>query len=95
MPSVRYSNKALDDLRKIGNFTLDRWGLVQAEKYVNALREGCILIAELPHVGRHYNPSNPSRYRFELHSHVVLYSIREGGITVQRFLQKNRLLPRG
>lgn len=93
MQHVRYSNRALADLREIGAFTLETWGLAQADSYLLTLFKTCELLAKFPRLGRRYGPSHESRRRFEIESHVILYSLHSSGVTVQRILHKRELLP--
>ncbi len=93
MSEVRYSSRALADLREIGTFTLQKWGIQQAEIYLNEIDDSCLLIADHLRIGRVYDSARPTWRRFEQKSHVILYSPRRSGITIQRILHKSRLLP--
>lgn len=93
MPSVRYSSRALADLREIGTFIFQTWGESQAEHYLELLEDVCALIGEFPRIGRAYPGSPPNWRRLEHESHVILYSTSRSFTTIQRIQHKNRLLP--
>ena len=79
-------------LDEIASFTIENWGVDQAENYVDDLYEICRLIAQHPLIGRPYGSIHPTWRRLEHTSHVVLYSRTRSGITVQRIMHKTRLL---
>ncbi|QMV17562.1 type II toxin-antitoxin system RelE/ParE family toxin [Granulicella sp. 5B5] len=81
------------DLREIGTFTLEKWGIQQAEMYLDEIDDTCVFIAKNLRVGRVYDPSHPTWRRFEHKSHVILYSQNRSGVTIQLILHKSRLLP--
>ena len=78
------------DLRSIGAYTLQTFGLVQYETYMGGLAGCCQRLAETPILGRPYRgPYQWSRYV----SHVVYFRRKDDGeIIVVRILHK-RLLP--
>ena len=84
MARVRYQRRAEDDLDSIADYSLDRWGQVQAERYVNGLQALCEHLDEDPVLNRPYR----GRYLRRAHeSHVVFFRREDdGGILIVRVL---------
>ncbi|MEX1189096.1 MAG: type II toxin-antitoxin system RelE/ParE family toxin [Bacteroidia bacterium] len=54
MPKFKLSNKAVEDLSKIWDYTFDRWSEKQANNYYNSLIVSCQVIANNPDLGKSY-----------------------------------------
>ncbi len=54
MPEYRLTNKAVDDLSNIWDYTFDTWSENQADDYYRHLIRNCQLLAENPGLGRKY-----------------------------------------
>lgn len=55
MAKLLFSNKAVEDLTNIWNYTVETWSEVQADKYYTLLVGGCQQIAGSPRpLGREY-----------------------------------------
>lgn len=48
MVEFKLSNKAVEDLSKIWNYTFELWSEQQADKYYNSLISSCHQIAKTP-----------------------------------------------
>jgi plasmid stabilization system protein ParE len=94
MPSVHFSKSAENDLRGILTYTVDRWGKEHAAGYMSGLDGLFALLRAKPGMGRFYSSVHPRWQRIEHASHVVLYSLRKDGLTIQRVLHKRQLLER-
>lgn len=82
--------EAKNDLDKIFFYTLDKWGLNQAEKYQDELFEGMKLISERPKLGKVY-PYSVQEYRmFTVNKHILFYRINSEDCEVIRILH-NRM----
>lgn len=55
LADVRFSLRARVDLVEIDRYTLGKWGLAQADRYLNALQECCRRLAGNPLLGRACN----------------------------------------
>ncbi len=92
MPKLTVSRPAQSDLRAIARYTHDRWGAVQAVKYLKGL-EGCFQsLAQSPEAGRGCAEISPGLYRHEYARHVVFYRLKPAGIRAVRVLHQ-RMLP--
>lgn len=90
MGVVRYSPRAEDDLDDIAIFTVEHWGVEQADRYVAGLEEFCELIADFPGIGRECDKIAPRLRRMEHQSHVLFFFPAEDGILVSRIFHKSR-----
>jgi toxin ParE1/3/4 len=54
MANYKFTNKAVDDLAQIWNYTLDKWSEDQADRYYNMLFENCKEVAFNPDLGKYY-----------------------------------------
>jgi plasmid stabilization system protein ParE len=86
---VRYTHAARADLLSIGDFTLDTFGPVQYDVYMDGLAAYCQQLAATPVLGRpHKPPYQWSRYV----SHVVYFRRKDDAdIVVVRILHKSML----
>ncbi len=55
MAKFSLTNKAVEDLSNIWNYTLNEWSEEQADKYYLELIEGCEYLAENPNFGKNYD----------------------------------------
>lgn len=92
MAAARYLRRARGDLLAIARYTLETWGLEQANRYVDALEECCRRLAQEPTLGRVHAPL-PRYWRIEHGSHVVFFRREKNGdVVIVRVLHK-RMLP--
>jgi len=92
LSAYRLSNKALEDLLVIISYTLDRWGIEQAQKYRDAFYEGCELIGKTPGIGRTCDPLGRGLRRLEQGRHIVFYRLVGDKVVISRILHQ-RVLP--
>lgn len=92
MPAYRLSRLARLDLIEIADYTVDTWGLEQADRYVDGLG-GCFeRLARTPGIGRPCDRIRRGYRRMEYEMHVVIYRVDKDGIFVSRILHQ-RMLP--
>lgn len=97
---ARYSltNKAVEDLSNIWNYTLKEWSEEQADKYYLELIDGCEYLAENPNFGKNYEKINLDIFGYLVNMHIIFYQkIKSDEILVARILHassdlKNRIL---
>ncbi|WP_263380517.1 type II toxin-antitoxin system RelE/ParE family toxin [Granulicella paludicola] len=90
MGAVRYSPRAEDDLYDIAIYTLDHWGIAQADLYIAGLEHFCDLLADSPRLGRPCHAIAPSLRRIEHQSHIIFFFPTDDGILISRILYKGR-----
>jgi toxin ParE1/3/4 len=97
MAEYYFTNKAVEDLSDIWNYTFDMWSEKQADLYYDMLIEFCREIAENPTLGKNYEEVSESLYGFIANKHVIFYRIISGSeIEIVRILHgsmdlKNRI----
>jgi toxin ParE1/3/4 len=91
MPALQFSRSAKADLLSIGAYTLQTWGIAQAERYIAGLEHCANLLAGNPLLGRPCEWIRPGLYRFEKGRHVFFYRREAGGILISRILHQSML----
>lgn len=81
MPKFFLTNKAVDDLSSIWNFTYDKWSEVQADKYYQTLIESCQQIAEDPNLGKNYEGITSQLLGVKVKRHIIFFRRLENGLT--------------
>ncbi len=91
------TNKAIEDLSKIWDYTYEVWSENQADYYYELIIKTCNEIAETPEIGKHYPEISTELFGFNSGKHVIFFrKIPLKGIEVLRILHgrmdlKNRL----
>ena len=97
MPKYFLSNKAVDDLSKIWDYTYEVWSENQADKYYYELLQDCQELSENQNLGRNYTEIDLVIYGYKSGEHIIFYrKIDELEIEIVRFLHsrmdlKNRI----
>jgi toxin ParE1/3/4 len=98
MAKFLLSNKAVEDLSKIWDYTYEVWSENQADKYYELLIETCQEIAKSPDISKNYDDIENNIIGFRVGKHIIFYQeIKPREILVVRILHermdlKNRLL---
>jgi toxin ParE1/3/4 len=82
MPGYRVTPRALEDLKKIGQYTEQQWGKRQRNTYLRALEKRFGWLAENPQLGKHRTDVAENYYSFPEGEHVVFYMIGEEKIDI-------------
>ncbi|WP_291103039.1 MULTISPECIES: type II toxin-antitoxin system RelE/ParE family toxin [unclassified Flavobacterium] len=91
------TNKAVDDLSKIWDYTYEVWSENQADKYYYELLEDCKELAENQNLGKNYSEINKEIFGYKSGQHLIFYrKLCENEIEITRFLHsrmdlKNRI----
>ncbi len=97
MAKYKLTNKAVDDLTGIWNYTLDNWSENQADKYYFMLLENCNEVACNPELGKNYTSVMENLLAFKAGSHIIFYrKTEENEVEIIRILHeqmdlKNRI----
>ena len=91
MPTLQFSRSARADLLSIGLYTLQTWGIAQAERYMAGLEHGANQLAGNPLLGRPCDWIRPGLCRFEKGRHVLFYRRQDDGILISRILHQSML----
>ncbi len=91
------TNKAVEDLSKIWDYTYEVWSENQADKYYDILIDSCKEISENPEKGKNYNEIDTNILGFKVGKHIIFYQVvKTNQIEVLRILHermdlKNRM----
>lgn len=86
MADYSLSRRAAIDLEAIAEFTIDRFGIKQARRYRDELKNCFTNLAENPTMGRRAEQLARGLRRFEHGSHIIFYLPVEDGVLVVRVL---------
>jgi len=86
MPSYRLSPEAKKDLLSIRAYTKDKWGIQQAQKYIDALEKKCEELAQSPRIGREWPEIKPGYRSLAEGKRVIFYRVGDSGIDILRIL---------
>lgn len=89
MAKYRLTNKAVDDLAKIWNYTFDKWSENQAGKYYRMLLKHCDEVACNPELGENYSAIAESLLGFKAGRHSIFYrKVEETEVEITRILHE-------
>jgi len=71
--SYKLTNKAVDDLTKIWEYTIEKWSEQQADKYYITLLDSCQAIANNPELGKKYADINADLFGYKINRHIIFY----------------------
>ncbi len=69
------TNKAVEDLNGIWNYTVDKWSEEQADRYYDMLLHNCENIANNPHLGKNYDGVKTGLFGLRANKHIIFYRI--------------------
>ncbi len=72
-----FTNKAVEDLSEIYEYTYEFWSEFQADKYYYELVCFCQMLAENPKMGKSYSEVAPDILGFLSNKHIIFYRIIE------------------
>ena len=75
MGNYKLTNKAVEDLTKIWDYTIDKWSEKQADKYCEMLLENCQHIADDPSIGKNYDRIRDDLFGLKANRHIIFYRI--------------------
>lgn len=90
MRKLHFTNKAIEDLKDIWDYTDNVWGEEQADRYYYDILRECNKIAEGVYVlGKKYDDISEGLRGFRVNKHIVFYKEKQGvGIVVIRILHQ-------
>ena len=69
------TNKAIEDLSEIWNYTFDEWSEEQADKYYDLLLACCQDLANHPNFGKIHDGIRKGLFGFKANHHIIFYRI--------------------
>jgi toxin ParE1/3/4 len=97
MAKYELTNKAVEDLSKIWDYTFEVWSENQADKYYIELIKDCQVLAENQNLAKNYTEINDDIYGYKSGQHIIFFRIiSKNEIEITRFLHsrmdlKNRI----
>ncbi len=89
MNKVHFTNKAVDDLTEIWNYTVVHWSENQADKYYELLIEACNELAAKPSLGKSYIQINNTTLAYRAGKHLIIFRVlSENEIEIIRILHE-------
>ena len=73
MAKYKLTNKAIEDLSKIWDYTYEVWSENQADKYYNTIKSACKEIENNPKIGKVYSEISKDLYGFQSGKHIIFY----------------------
>lgn len=95
MAKYYLTNKAVDDLAIIWNYTYYNWSEQRADKYYGILITNCQEIANNPDSGQNYDGIAPTLFGIRANKHVIFYrKISTNEVEITRILHESMDLKR-
>jgi len=98
MAKYLLTNKAIEDLSDIWNYTYDKWSERQADFYYQMLIENCQEISDKPDIGKNYEGILSLLFGLRAGRHIIFYrKLNQNEVEITRILHqkmdlKNRIL---
>jgi toxin ParE1/3/4 len=87
MAKFSFTNKALDDLIEIWDYTVENWSENQAENYYNLIIACCMDLANNPQLGKLYTIVSQNLLGYKCGEHIIFFQeIVKNEIEVERVL---------
>tara|TARA_B110000114_G_C14942054_1_gene336795 strand:+ start:422 stop:718 length:297 start_codon:yes stop_codon:yes gene_type:complete len=93
MPSYKFTQAAENDANGILDYTLQKWGVIQASKYLDGLELHAQLLADTPRLAKPDDQFAEGLRRFPYQSHVIYFIEAAHGITILRDLHTSMSPP--
>lgn len=88
MAEYRLSPRAQRDLDGIFDYTVEQWGLPQAQRYTDLIEAACARLAETPHQSQDCAIIRPGYRRRSVEQHVIYFRQTRQGIAIIRILHQ-------
>jgi toxin ParE1/3/4 len=87
MAKFSFTNRALDDLIEIWDYTVENWSENQAEKYYNLIIASCLDLANNTQLGKSYNIVSQNLLGYKCGEHIIFFQeIVKNEIEIARVL---------
>ena len=89
MAEYKLTNKAVEDLSKIWDYTFEVWSEKQADKYYDGLISNFEEIAENPDLGKIYEGISKQLLGMKANRHIIYYrTLNENYVEITRILHE-------
>ncbi|MEY8848587.1 type II toxin-antitoxin system RelE/ParE family toxin [Psychroserpens sp. XS_ASV72] len=76
MAKFNLTEKAVEDLNDIWNYTVYKWSEQQADRYYSQLRKFCQEIANDPTIGKKYDGIAKDLFGYKANRHIIFYRVQ-------------------
>lgn len=73
MAEYKLTNKAVEDLNNIWEYTIEKWSEEQADRYYNLLVNSFQEIADNPDLGKNYQGIKKELFGLKTNGHIIFY----------------------
>lgn len=89
MAEYKLTNKAVEDLAKIWDYTFEVWSENQADKYYEMLISNCQEIADNHNLGKTYKGITENLLGLKVNRHIIFYrTVNENYVEITRVLHE-------
>ncbi|GAL76791.1 parE toxin protein [Nonlabens ulvanivorans] len=89
MAEYKLTNKTVEDLSKIWDYTFEVWSEKQADKYFYGLISNCQEIADNPDLGKNYEGISNQLLGLRTNRHIIFYrTLEKDYIEITRILHE-------
>jgi len=89
MAEFKLTNKAVEDLTKIWDYTFEVWSERQADKYYESLVSTCKEITENPYLGKSYEGIAQNLLGMKINRHIIFYrTLNDDYVEITRILHE-------
>ncbi|MCK0126950.1 type II toxin-antitoxin system RelE/ParE family toxin [Gelidibacter sp. F2691] len=89
MGDFKLTNKAVEDLSKIWDYTFEIWSERQADIYYESLISDCQEVADNPHLGKNYNGITQNLLGIKSNRHIIFYrTLNDNYVEITRILHE-------
>ena len=75
MADFRLTNKAVEDLSDIWDYTCETWSEKQVDRYYTTLLDFCKELAEKPKIGKKYEEVSSNLLGYKANQHIIFYRV--------------------
>ncbi len=86
--NIVISNAAYEDIKDIWAYSLNTWGINQAEHYIEKLYTFVTMLTDAHQIGRTYTEINPDCKGLLCQQHIIFYKVIDDRIIILRVLHK-------
>lgn len=86
MAVFRLTERAKEDLRSIGRYTRETWGVEQRNHYLRKLDDAFHLLASAPERGRACDDIRPGYRKYRMGQHLIFYRQSSNALEIIRIL---------
>ena len=90
--NYKVRQQAKQDIKKIGRYTLKKYGKRQRDKYLGGLSIAFESLSEMPYRGQPRDDIRKDYYSYQYEKHVIFYRIHARYVEIIAVLH-NRMLP--